>query len=71
MQEFNMKNCKVCLKLKKRILIGKFDQLNKKYHDEDGLTWNGHVCGICHRNRIKENMRKKREKVTENAEQNT
>ena len=64
MIEVNLKICKLCNKLKKRILIGKFDDRNKKYEDNDGLTWNGHVCGKCHQEKVKNYMRKVREKNT-------
>lgn len=58
----NLRKCKVCLKLKPRKLIGKFDKKNKKYHDGDGLTWNGNTCGKCHQEKIRINMRKLRQK---------
>jgi|GEM_PF-2217728 len=60
MEESNQRKCKVCGFLKRRTLVGKFDGVNKKYLDEHGLTWNGNVCGKCHRVRSKETMRKSR-----------
>lgn len=61
MQEKDIRRCKVCNDLKQRILVGKFDQKNKKFLDENGLTWNGNVCGSCNRERVKNVMRKTRE----------
>lgn len=45
--EVSRRICKVCGELKDRILVGKFDSRNKKYHDETGKTWNGHTCPSC------------------------
>ena len=60
MEEKNIRKCKICSFLRERTLVGKFDDVNKKYKDEFGLTWNGNVCGKCHRMRAKETMRKGR-----------
>ena len=46
--EMNKRICKTCGLIKDRILVGKFDNRNKKYHDETGKTWNGNVCPKCH-----------------------
>lgn len=54
--EISEAHCKSCKILKKRILIGKFDLYNKKYIDDNGLTWNGKMCGECHQKRVKEHM---------------
>lgn len=55
------KLCKTCNEVKTCILVGKFDQRNKKYTDESGSYWNGKVCPQCNKVRVRENMRKKRE----------
>ena len=60
MEDTDVRKCKVCNVLKKRTHVGKFDKRNKKFHDENGLTWNGSVCGSCHKLRSRENMRKNR-----------
>ncbi len=59
--EVNKKLCKLCNEVKTHILVGKFDERNKKYTDETGSYWNGRVCPTCNRGRVRENMRKKRE----------
>lgn len=60
--EKDIRRCKTCLNLHERILIGKFDNKNKKYADETGLTWNGNTCGTCNRDRAKNVMRTTRER---------
>lgn len=60
--EKNLRKCKVCLVVKPRILVGKFNHKDKKYTDGDNLCWNGNTCGTCHRVKIKQNMRKLRKK---------
>ena len=49
----NKKICKSCGQEKIRNLVGKFNSKDKKYHDENGKTWNGHVCPSCHKENIK------------------
>lgn len=58
--ESDVRACKTCGQLKQRIFIGKYDLKNKKFADESGSLWNGRNCPDCHRNRLKEHMRKKR-----------
>lgn len=60
--EENWRKCKVCDIVKKRILVGKFDEKNKRYHDETEKTWCGNVCPSCHNVRMILNMRLLREK---------
>lgn len=55
------KLCKHCNEIKTYILVGKFDDRNKKYTDETGSYWNGRVCPPCNKVRVRDNMRKKRE----------
>lgn len=58
--------CKVCNQEKTKIRIGYFaDKINKKWVEPDGSTLNGAVCGHCHRERIKNNMAKLKEKRRE------
>lgn len=54
--ESNKRICKVCQVEKDRILVGKFNDKDKKYHDGDGLTWNGNKCGKCHKEEVKRRM---------------
>lgn len=54
--ESNKRVCKVCNQEKDRILVGKFDNRNKKYQDESGKTWNGNICPSCHKDNIKRRM---------------
>lgn len=69
--ETNQTICKVCQQLKNRTLIGRFDRNNKKYIDEFGKYWSGLVCPPCHKERIRQNMKRLREsrnvKVTTNS----
>lgn len=58
--EVQKKICKTCGVLKERFLAGKFNQKDKKWVDEFGLSWNGHRCSLCHKEKAKENMRKLR-----------
>ncbi len=60
--ESNKRVCKGCGVEKDRILVGKFDNRNKKYQDIAGLTWNGHNCGKCHQAQVRLNMQLLREK---------
>lgn len=46
--ELSQRICKQCGLLKQRNLVGKFDNHNKKYQDENGKTWNGNLCPGCH-----------------------
>lgn len=50
--------CKHCGQTKTRIYAGKYpDNINKRWVDEAGLEWNGHVCSTCHVEKV--NARKK------------
>lgn len=60
MQEIEIKLCKKCNELKKRIQDGKFDGKNKRWRDEEGSLWNGRVCGRCNLDRVKNLMKQKR-----------
>jgi Zn-finger protein len=59
-EESDLSTCKICSKIKLRRLVGKFDDKNKKYIDENGKLWNGRKCPLCHQKSIKENMKKLR-----------
>lgn len=54
--ESDIRNCKVCLQPKKRILVGRFDSKNKRYNDENGKSWRGNICPECHKLDIKSRM---------------
>lgn len=46
--------CKSCGETKKRIRAGKRPASKEtKFIGEDGLEWNGLVCGPCHKNKVK------------------
>lgn len=60
--EVQRKACKVCLVVKERIFDGMFDKKNKRWKDKEGRFWNGHTCGECQQELVKENMRKLRKK---------
>lgn len=55
--EINKRVCKICNKEKDRILVGKFDNRNKKYHDTTGKCWNGNVCPQCHIEQVRLKMK--------------
>lgn len=64
MLELNEKSvvkCKKCLITKTRYMAGKYKS-GKKWVDEQGKQWNGHVCPICNVFRAKDSMRKSRSK---------
>jgi len=47
--------CKVCGKLKKRIRWDTYRKKGKvtpRWVGDDGLQWNGLICGACHRIRV-------------------
>lgn len=54
--ESNKKICKVCHIIKDKILVGKFNGKDKKYHDGIGKTWNGAVCPSCHKEEVRRRM---------------
>lgn len=56
-------NCKICGQRKKRIRQGTWKKdvgKTPKWKGEDGLLWNGLVCGQCHRNQTAVRMTIKR-----------
>lgn len=55
--EINKRVCKICNKEKDHILVGKFDNRNKKYHDGTGKCWNGNVCPQCHVEQVRTKMK--------------
>lgn len=61
MIEANLKRCKVCDQIKKRIQMGTYDGKNKKWVDESGKLWNGLMCPICHKGKAKSVMQKLRQ----------
>ena len=61
----HIKVCKICGLPKKRIRDGIWRKRKKymktpKWLGEDGLLWNGLVCGQCHRNQTAVRMTIKR-----------
>lgn len=54
--ESDIRICKICQKPKTRILVGKFDNKNKRYEDENKKAWRGSVCPECHKEDIKRRM---------------
>lgn len=56
-REINLTQCGTCQQLKQRILIGKYGK-DKRYVDENGLSWNGKkYCGLCNLNRVRSHMK--------------
>lgn len=63
MSDQDLRLCKKCQVLKLRIRAGFYpDQRNYRYVDEHGSEWNGGYCPPCNLERVRDNMRKKREK---------
>lgn len=55
--EKNTRICKACLKPHLRILAGKWgESKDKKWVDENGMTWNGNTCGWCNKLRVRNHM---------------
>lgn len=52
--------CKACKQPQVWTLAGKYPKGIKKWRDEEGLTCNGRVCGVCNRDRVRNTMRKGR-----------
>lgn len=66
--EKNKRECKVCYKLKDRILKGKFKGCkDKQWIDKSGSCWNGKICPDCNRVRVMLVMRNKRDKQLTNV----
>ena len=59
-KEADKRICKVCGVLKERILVGKYNNKDKKYVDLEGSCWNGRLCPLCNRLRMQSNMQKLR-----------
>lgn len=55
--------CKVCKLIKTRILVGKFDDKNKKWVNEDGKLFNGKTCPDCHKDKVRNETKQRRNKV--------
>lgn len=57
--EQNKRKCKICTEDKNRILSGKFPNgRDKKWAGDDGLLWNGNICGKCNVLESKKKMKK-------------
>jgi type II secretory ATPase GspE/PulE/Tfp pilus assembly ATPase PilB-like protein len=54
--ESNITQCKICSQLKKRTLVSKYDNRNKRYDDDAGKAWRGLVCPSCHKEDIRKRM---------------
>lgn len=54
--ESDQRVCKKCQQSKTRILVGKYDNKNKRYNDENGKAWRGSVCPPCHKEEIRARM---------------
>lgn len=62
MIESNKTQCKVCKAMKDRIEDGRYpDGRNKRWKDEDGKLWNGHICAACNKISATEAMKKLRD----------
>jgi hypothetical protein len=59
-KDTDLKECKECKQLKKRILDKTYKDGNRRYLGEDGLMWNGRMCGACHQGRVRTDKRGKK-----------
>lgn len=60
-QESNITVCKVCNLPKVKIVAGKYPKgKTKKYVDELGGHWNGKICAVCNRARVRKVMQASR-----------
>lgn len=66
MEETDLSKCKVCGKIKVRKHVGSFDGTNKKFVGDDGRLWNGRTCPTCHKNKVKKQIKEKRNANTRN-----
>lgn len=55
----NRRCCKICMSDHLRIYGGKWGNKFKQWRDEHGLLWNGNVCGLCNRIRVRLNKQNK------------
>jgi hypothetical protein len=62
-RETSVIKCKKCLETKTRYLAGKYSKGDKKWVDEQGKMWNGHVCPPCNQIRAAGTMKASRSKV--------
>lgn len=58
--EKNLSTCKICSQIKLKIQDGKFDNNNKRWRDERGGLWVGRTCPDCHRRKMAEHQKLKR-----------
>lgn len=56
----NRRPCKICFSEHLRIYGGKWGGKFKQWRDEHGLLWNGNVCGLCNRTRMRLNKQQKK-----------
>lgn len=60
--EIQQKVCKDCQQLKDRIQYGTYkNPKHKRWIDNQGKQWNGHICPDCQKLRTQVNMKKLRE----------
>lgn len=59
--EVNKRTCKVCTQLKDRIEAGRYNEKDKRFVDGNNKSWNGNVCPDCHRSKVKEAVKLKRQ----------
>lgn len=64
MEDRKIVRCKTCNVLKEATLSGTFDGVNKRWVDSNGKLFNGKVCPDCHKEKQKNNIKAKRNGVT-------
>lgn len=64
--EIDKRQCKVCGEIKLRIRDGRFpNHKDSKFVDELGKHWNGNTCPKCHNEKIRAQVKAKRQKAKE------
>lgn len=62
--EKNLRHCRNCGTLKLRIQKDKYpNKKDKRWVDNKGCQWSGHICGDCKREQSKLTMRRIRSEV--------
>lgn len=56
--ERDLVRCNKCGQVKPRIRMGKYNENDFKYIDDNGRAWNGRSCPECNAERVKIKMQK-------------
>lgn len=63
-EESDLSTCRNCEKIQIRKFDGYYpDGRNKRFLDGDGRLWSGRCCGTCQKNRVKDQIKQKRQRA--------